>query len=38
MNQPLRMTDYVDRQEDGSICLYEHLEPFEVRLIRLSVM
>lgn len=38
MNQPLRMTDYVNRQEDGSICLYEHLEPFEVRLIRLSVM
>ena len=37
-NQPLHTTDYVNRQEDGSICLYEHLEPFEVRLIRLSVM
>ena len=37
-NQTLHTTDYVNRQEDGSICLYEHLEPFEVRLIRLSVM
>ena len=37
-NQPLHTTDYVNRQEDGSICLFEHLEPFEVRLIRLSVM